>query len=186
MSVRASVFASNLALRQTGGNRRILGGWLHSVSYALWLGGLIVIGAIVAPNVAIIIHHNPVFADNKELQNELLVTIIGNSFRAFNVVCYACGGLMILSDLLQSVDAEPGYRQFTLARTVITIILLATSVYLGYLLFPAMDHARFVGNMPRFDRLHKLYVLISELQILPLLIIPAITARRDRALDAGY
>jgi hypothetical protein len=186
MSVRATVFASNLAMRQTGGIRRTVGGWLHSIAYAIWLGGLVGIGAFVAPNVAIVIHHYPAFANDKAAQNAILTNIIGNSFRVFNIACYVCAGCMLLSDLLQAAAADPLYRQFTFARLFFTIVLLLSALYLGLLLFPQMDHARMLKQMGRFDLLHKRYVLISELQLIPLLIIPALTARRDRALDAGY
>jgi hypothetical protein len=186
MSVRASVFASDLALRQTGGKRRTLGGWLHSVAHAIWLGGLVAIGAFVAPNVALVIHHSPEFIGNKPLQNLILTNVIGNSFRTFNIACYVCGICMILGDLLQSAAAEPGYRHFTYTRLFFAIILLSSAVYLGYMLFPQMDSAKMHLQMHRFDILHSRYELISELQLIPLLIIPALTARRDRALDSRY
>jgi hypothetical protein len=173
-------------LRQTGGKRRTFGGWLHSVAYAVWLGGLIGIGAFVAPNVAIVIHHYPAFAHDQAAQTAILTNIIGNSFRLFNIACYACAGCMVLSDLLQAASADPGYRQFTFARTFFTLCLLGSALYLGLMLFPQMDHARVLGHMRLFDMLHKRYVLVSECQLVPLLIIPALTARRDRALDTGY
>jgi hypothetical protein len=186
MSVRASVFASDLALRQTGGKRRTLGGWLHTVAYSIWLGGLIAIGAFVAPNAVMVIHHYPAFVDDKAAQDAILTNIIGNSFRVFNVACYVCGGLMLFCDMLQAAAADPGYRQFTYARSFFTVILVASAVFLGEYLFPHMDVARLHGDIRHFDILHKRYVLISELQLIPLFIIPALTARRDRALDAGY
>jgi hypothetical protein len=186
MSVRASVFASDLALRQTGGKRRTFGGWLHTVAYAIWLGGLIAIGAFVAPNVASVIHHHELYANNRYLQGDLLIGVIGNSFRVFNIACYISGGCMLFGDLLQAAAAEPGYRQFTFARSFFTLILLASALYLGFLLFPEMNQARLHNSMHRFDLLHKRYVLISELQLIPLLIIPALTSRRDRALDARF
>ncbi len=186
MSVRTSVFASDLALRSNGGKRRTVGGWLHTVAYAVWLGGLIAIGAFVAPHVAEIIQTNPQLASNKPLQNAILINVIGNSFRTFNTACYVCGGCMIFGDLLQSAVSAPGYRRFTLARTFFTVLLLATAAFLGCIIFPQMDAARNAGNMTYFDILHKRYVLISELQLIPLLIIPFLTSRRDQSIDSRF
>jgi uncharacterized membrane protein len=186
MSVRASVFASDLALRETGGKRRTLGGWLHTIAYGVWLGGLVVIGVIVAPNAAFVIHSYPAFVSDPEAQKAILIGIIGNSFRVFNGACYFCGAAMLVSDILQGVAAESTYRQFTTARSFFTILLLGSALYLGYLLFPEMDHAQHFQNVALFNHLHNRYVLISELQLIPLLIIPALTSRRDRALDSRY
>jgi hypothetical protein len=185
VSVRASVFASNLALRQSGGKRRTFGGWLHTLAYGLWLGGLIGIGALVAPNVAKLLQHSGI-ADNEQLKDLILVNVIGNSLKLFNYVCYACAGCMILGDLLQTVSAEPEYRQFTGGRTFLTLILLGSALYLGFILFPEMDRARLSAHMIHFQVLHKRYELVSELQLIPLLIIPALTAQRDRVLNARF
>jgi uncharacterized membrane protein len=173
-------------MREKGGTRRSFAGWLHSIAYAVWLGGLIAIGAFVAPNAAHVIRSFPSFAADHDAQQAILIGIIGNSFRIFNYACYICGGVMIFCDLLQAASSEPTYGAFTWARALFTFVLIGSALYLGYYMFPHMDAARAHAEMTYFDKLHRRYVLISELQLIPLAIIPALTAKRDQAIDTRF
>lgn len=151
----------------------VLARWLHSVCLALWLGGLIGIGALVAPTAFHVVRINPGLAGNAALQTALAGGIVGGSLRLFNVLCYACGLLLLLSAFLL-VSFVP--RRWTLACAALTAILLATALYQGFSLTPAMDLAQQQGNLPLFDRLHHRYEQISIAGQFPLLLLLALCA----------
>lgn len=151
----------------------ILARWLHSVCLALWLGGLIAIGALVAPTAFHVVRINPALAGNTALQTTLAGGIVGGSLRLFVVLCYACGALLLVSDFLLVPSVS---RRWTLACVALTAVLLATALYQGLSLTPAMDMAQQQGNLLVFDRLHHRYEQISVAVQFPLLLLLALCA----------
>lgn len=151
----------------------VLARWLHSVCLALWLGGLIAIGALVAPTAFHIVRMNPGLAGNSTLQTALAGGIVGGSLRLFNNLCYACGLLLLVTDFLL-VSFVP--RRWTLACAALTAVLLATALYQGFSLTPSMDMAQQQGNLALFDRLHHRYEQISIAGQFPLLLLLAFCA----------
>ncbi len=142
----------------------VFGRWLHGAALAVWLGGLVIIGAVVAPTVFQIIPHEPGLAGD----------IVGDSLRVFNVVCLACGALMLLADgLLWRTWRGPS--AFSL---VVTLALLALTGYLGWVLFPQMDAAQAHGQMAVFDSLHARYERLSLWELPPLLLLTVADALR--------
>lgn len=157
-----------------------LAGGLHGVMYALWFGGVIMIGALVAPAVSAVIHKPPAGLDPGLLKLTLTGGVIGQALRNFIVVTYLAGAVMILADLTELVIyAGPARRILTIARLGITVILLITAFYLGAVLTPRMDLMLAQRNMALFDTLHKQYENIVILYQTPLLlVIPFLTALR--------
>lgn len=153
---------------------------LHSIMYAIWLGGIIMIGALVAPVVAQIIHHPPVGLDPSLLKLTLTAGVIGESLRRFNFVCYVAGTLMLVSGLIEiAVLHGTGRRLLTFIRVTVTAILLALAFYLGGVLVPRMDMLLSQQNMAMFDSLHKQYENIVVFYQTPLLLaIPILNALR--------
>ena len=150
---------------------------LHAVAYALWLGGLIVLGAVVAPNVAHLIQIHAIAGDGA-LRRAVLAGTIGASFRALNYVVYACGALMLISDRFEALGQGREFRKWTLLRAGFTLFALALVALQGFDLLPAMDSAQSLGDMARFDRLHALYEDLALAQLPVLLCIPIMTAIR--------
>lgn len=145
--------------------------WMLTLSLAVWLGGLLAIGAIVAPVTAHYLDAHAVSAADPARRSELLTGIVGGSLRVFNPICCVCGGLMLLSQLLLWRTMP---RRVAVAGVVIVLLLLGSAIYLGQGLFPAMDAAQASGQMARFDLLHKRYEAVSTQFQFPLLLILAL------------
>ncbi len=151
----------------------LLARWLHTVALSLWLGGLVAIGAIVAPVAFHIVRADPALAGGIAHQNALAGGIVGGSLHVFNYVCYACGALLLLANALLLPQAP---RRWIIACLVTSALLLASALYLGLWLTPTMDTARSLGNMTIFDRLHHQYEQLSTLLQFPLLLLLALFA----------
>jgi hypothetical protein len=146
----------------------IFGRWLHGTALAVWLGGLVMIGAVVAPTVFQILPHDPTLAGG----------IVGDSLRVFNIVCLVCGGLMLLADVLLWRTWR-GPSAFSL---IVTLGLIALTVYLGWILFPQMDAAQAHHQLAVFAPLHARYERLSLWELPPLLCLLLADALRGGSL----
>ncbi len=162
-------------------NILVVFGTLHALAHALWFGGVIAIGALVAPAIAHVLHHPPPQLNPDILKTTLTTGIIGEALRHFNIVCYVCGVLMIVASLTEATVVPGGVaKTLTLARAAIAAVLLATAFYLGMVLTTHMDALLAARNMAMFDDLHKQYENIVILGQTPLLlIVPLLTALRN-------
>ncbi len=142
--------------------------WLHTVALSLWLGGLIAIGALVAPMAFSTLRGSSVLTFAQA--NSLAGGIVGGSLFSFNSLCCVCGAVLLLSNALLLRHAS---RRWIVGCLFITILLLASALLLGFWLTPAMNAARSHGDLPTFDRLHHLYEQISTLVQFPLLLVLA-------------
>lgn len=166
----------------------ILARWLHTIALALWLGGLIAIGALVAPVAFQTVRANPALAGDAGAQAALAGGIVGDSLRRFNVVCYVCGGLLLLANglLLGRSGLGRRARLWTGFALLVSLGLLASALYQGFGLFPALDLAQRQGNRTLFDTLHVRYERIStHLQFPLLLALALLAALRDTAPTAA-
>lgn len=144
---------------------------LHSVALSLWLGGLVAIGALVAPTAFHVTRTFPAFAGNLALQNAVAGGVVGGSLHLFTVMCYACGVLLLIADAVLMRFAN---RRWAVAGIITTLLLLASALYLGLSLTPAMDAAQASGQMASFDKMHHYYEQISSLLQMPLLLMLAL------------
>ncbi len=151
----------------------ILARILHAVALALWLGGLVAIGALVAPTAFHVTRTAPAFAGNLPLQNAVAGGIVGGSLHLFTFVCYACGVLLLLANALLLPHTP---HRWAVAGMVVTALLLGSALYLGLYLTPTMDAAQARGEMLVFDHLHHLYEQVSSVVQLPLLLLLALFA----------
>ncbi len=149
----------------------ILARTLHAVALSLWLGGLITIGALVAPTAFHLTHTLPAFSGNPALQNAVAGGVVGGSLHLFTFVCYACGLLLLIADVLLLRFAS---RRWGLGGILTSVLLLLSALYLGFYLTPAMDAAQATGQMAAFDQMHHQYEQISSLLQLPLLLLLAL------------
>ena len=157
----------------------ILARTLHAVALSLWLGGLIAIGALVAPTAFHVTRTAPAFAGNLPLQNAIAGGVVGGSLHLFTFVCYACGLLLLLANALLLRHARRRYALAGIAPAAPAGLLLASALFLGLYLTPAMDAAQAHGDLTpqkpsTFDRLHHLYEQISSLVQMPLLLLLAL------------
>ena len=154
--------------------------WLHAVALALWLGGLVAVGALVAPTAFGVARAHPALAGDPAAQNAVAGGVVGGSLRGFNVVCYASGLALLLSDAL--LLRRGAGRRWAAAGLIVTALLLGSALFLGLWLTPAMDAAQARGDLATFDRLHHGYERLSSLVQLPLLLLLALfAALRDTA-----
>ena len=149
----------------------ILARTLHTVALSLWLGGLVAIGALVAPTAFHVTRTAPAFAGNLPLQNAIAGGFVGGSLHLFTFVCYGCGLLLLLANALLLPHSP---RRWALASLVVTGLLLASALYLGFSLTPTMDATQAHGDQATFERLHHLYEQISSLVQMPLLLLLAL------------
>ena len=149
--------------------------WLHSVALSIWLGGLLAIGALVAPKAFAVLRGSPLLTLPQA--NTLAGHVVGDSLALFALVTYGCGALLLLSNILLLPYAN---RPLVIRSLLISALLLVSALLLGLVLTPAMDAARIKGDLPTFDRLHHLYERTSTLVQFPLLLLLAwIGALRD-------
>lgn len=155
--------------------------WLHAVSLSLWLGGLIAIGALVAPTAFHILRGSAVLTPAQA--SALAGQIVGGSLYLFNIVCYVCGALLLFSNALLLRHAP---SRWIGGYFLVSAILLFSALSLGFWLTPAMNMARQLGDLSEFDRLHHLYEQISTLVQFPLLLLLAwLGALRDGCYPVG-
>ena len=150
---------------------------LHLLALALWLGGLVAIGALVAPTVFRAVRAFPALAGSVPLQNTLAGSVVGGSLQKFGFLSLACAAvLLVVNSLLLSRTS----RRWTTACLGATLLLLASSLFLLFGLTPAMDQAQASGNLVSFDKMHHLYEQLSTLFQMPLLLLLLLfTALRD-------
>ncbi|MDR3708392.1 MAG: hypothetical protein P4L33_08825 [Capsulimonadaceae bacterium] len=154
---------------------------IHALMHALWLGGVIAIGALVAPAVAHILQEPPPRLDPELLKVTLTAGVIGQALRHFQFVCVVAGVLMLAADLVDVALTDGARRKLiTFVRGAVDVALLVSALYLGAVLTPRMDIFLGQRNMGLFDELHRQYENIVIYFQTPLLIVsPLLTAMRD-------
>jgi hypothetical protein len=181
---RSENFAMNTQTRSTAPNLLFLVfvRALHLLALALWLGGLVAIGALVAPTAFHATRTAPALAGNLPQQNALAGAVVGGSLRLFNKLDFACAAVLLAANLLLLPHTS---RRWTGACLGITLVLLASTLYLVFGLTPAMDAAQAHGAMTAFDQMHHRYEQLSTLFQMPLLLLLILfTAFRDSPLTS--
>lgn len=130
----------------------ILGHWLHGLAFAVWFGGILAIGGLVAPAA---FHTDRLFAG----------VVIGDSFRRLNSVSFVCAALMLGATWAEWRVRSDQARRWLFVRAVLTAAALALGLYLGARLFPTMLHLRALDRKADFDRLHHVYTAITQIQL---------------------
>ena len=140
------------------------------LALALWMGGLVALGAIAAPAAFDVLG-----AQGLEGRS-LAGSVVGETLRRFNLVAYGCAGVVLLSLAARGV-LGPRPRRFGL-RVAGLFLMIAAAVYAGAVVAPQIVRARqTIGVAPstldptdprriEFARLHARSV---SLQLIPLL-----------------
>ena len=150
---------------------------LHLLALALWLGGLVAIGAFVAPTAFHATRTATALAGNLPEQNALAGAIVGGSLRLFNVLCLVSAAMLLAANLALLTATD---RRWTGACLGLMLLLLLSALYLTFGLTPALDAAQARGDMTGFDRMHHGYEQVSTLFQFPLLLLLTLfTALRD-------
>lgn len=148
--------------------------WLHQVALSVWLGGILVVGAVTAP---------AVFGTAKaQGQTEISQPLyrfageaMGEVFRRFNYLVLAAGVLLLLSGVGYALLTGVCRRRM-LARAVLNVLALGVAGWVTFGLYPQMVQARSAGQMGGFDQMHHTYSAAFQAQLILLLGIAALTA----------
>jgi hypothetical protein len=147
---------------------------LHQVLLSLWLGGILVLGAIAAPGV-----FGAAKAAGHTQRGMPLYTFagvaMGDVFERFAAM------IMVVGLLLAVVGVAYGQlagvcRRRTIARAVVVVVAWGLTAWMAFGVFPQMDTARELKNMALFDSLHDLSSNVFKVQALLLLGVAAISA----------
>jgi hypothetical protein len=144
--------------------------YVYVLALAVWLGGMAVLGAVVAPATFQILQSAEPTA-GRLLAGEVFGGILGR----FHFVAYGCGALLLVT---LAAMALLGPRPRGLAvRSAIIAAMLAVALYSGYAVLAEIDAIQQeVGGLPsalaaddprrvRFDELHQLSTRLMMLNI---------------------
>jgi hypothetical protein len=141
------------------------------LALVLWVGGLLVLGAIAAPAIfdAIAARH---VVDGRVLAG----AIFGETLRRFHWLSYGCGAVLLASMILRAV-LGPRPRRFAI-RAAIAFIMLAASAYSGLVVSAQIAETQAAigaapstlpDGDPRRARFGSLHALSTGLQGIPIL-----------------
>jgi hypothetical protein len=140
------------------------------LAVALWIGGLLALGAVAFPGIFEVIALRQI-PDSRALSG----AIVGEVLRRFHLVTYACGTVVLVS-LAARALLGPRPRRFAV-RFGIAAVMLSAAVYSGVILSGNIERLqREIGAAPSslpeddprraaFGRLHRQSTLV---QIVPL------------------
>jgi len=150
--------------------------YVYVLALAVWLGGMVVLGAVVAPATFQVLQAiEPV--NGRLLAGEAFGAIL---FR-FHFVAYGAGAVLLLS-LAAMALLGPRPRSFAV-RSAIIAIMLAVALYSGHAVLGEIDAIQHeVGGLPsklppedprriRFDQLHELSTRLMMLNIVGTLVL---------------
>jgi hypothetical protein len=144
--------------------------YVYVLALVVWLGGMAVLGAIVAPATFQVLQ-----ASAPETGRALAGELFGQILARFNYVAYACGGSLLISMLAMAV-LGPRPRAFAVRVGVIGVILLI-ALYSGFIVLREIEAIQLeVGLLPsllpagdprrvRFDDLHQLATRLMMVNI---------------------
>ena len=109
---------------------------------AVWVGGLVALGAIAAPAIFDVVSLRQV-ADGRVLSG----AIFGEILRRFHLVAYGCAAVVIAGLLVRAV-LGPRPRRFAV-RLAIAAAMLAATLYSGLMVSPRIEQLRVdIGRAP--------------------------------------
>jgi len=141
------------------------------IALTVWIGGLLVLGAIGAPAIFGVVDARHV-AEGRALAG----AIFGEAFRRFTLVSYGCGAL-VLGTLVARAVLGPRPMRFAL-RLATATAMVAASAYSGFIVTPAIvrqqaeieaalaNHRAADAYREAFGRLH---AISTGVQLVPLL-----------------
>ncbi len=147
--------------------------WLHTLGLCLWLGGIGIVGAVVAPAV----FGSAKAAGQTEWGQPLYTfagTVMTEAFRRFSTVVLVAGAVMLLAGLGYGRLAGMCPRRL-LVRAALTAAALASAAWAAFSLMPPMLAAQAAGRMDVFDPMHHTYSTVFRLQLVLLLGVAALT-----------
>ena len=158
--------------------------YAYVLALVVWLGGMVVLGAIVAPATFQVLQ-----ASAPENGRALAGELFGQTLGRFHYVAYASGGVLLVSFLAMAV-LGPRPRAFAVRVALITTMLLV-ALYSGFVVLSTIEALQLeVGGLPsllpasdarriRFDQLHQLSTRLMMANMVGALILLYWEARDD-------
>lgn len=152
----------------------VLLGWLYRLAQAVWLGGILMLGAIAAPAV-----FQTAKAQGDKHTGTPLYDFAGLAasaiFGRLNGACVAAGAVMLVTGAaLGSLLRWP--RIEVRLRAALTALATATALWLHFGYYPRMIALRDAHQMEAFDAMHRAYrswVLLEALFLFGVLAVDA-------------
>jgi hypothetical protein len=139
------------------------------VAAALWVGGLVALGAVAAPAIFDTIAARGL-ADGRVLAG----AIFGEALRRFHLVGYACGAVIIGSLVLRAaLGPRPAYFSLRLGLACAMVI---SALYSGLVISPRIERSRIAAGGapsalaegdPRRTAFGRLHAVSTLLQLVP-------------------
>lgn len=141
------------------------------LALVLWVGGLLVLGAIGAPSIfdVLTLRH---IDDGRVLAG----AIFGETLRRFHLLSYACGAVLLVTMIARAV-LGPRPRRFAI-RAAIAFVMLAASAYSGVIVSARIAQAQAAMGVapsslpegdPRRVQFGKLHATSTGLELIPVL-----------------
>jgi uncharacterized membrane protein len=158
--------------------------YVYVLALVVWLGGMVVLGAVIAPTTFQVLQ-----ASAPETGRALAGELFGTILARFHYVAYACGGLLLIS-LGALAVLGPRPRAFAVRLGLIAAMLLV-SVYSGVIVLDNIDSVQAeAGRLPsllpagnplrvRFDQLHQLSTRLMLVNIAGAIVLLYWEARDD-------
>lgn len=147
--------------------------WLHQIALSVWLGGIVVVGAVAAPAVfrtAKAQGHTDMSQPLYRFAGEAL----GEVFRRFNYVVLVAAALMLLAGMTYGLLA--GFRpRWVAVRALLTLLAAGIAVWVTFALYPELIRLRDSGEMTPFDQIHRTYSTAFQVQLVLLLAVAGLT-----------
>ena len=156
--------------------------YVYVLALAVWLGGMVVIGAVVAPTTFQVLQ-----ASQPVTGRALAGTVFAEMLDRFHYVAYGAGAMSLFA-LAAMALLGPRPRGFA-ARTAIVAVMLLVALYSGLVvLAEAASIQQEVGGLPsslpagdarrtRFDQLHQLSTRLMMINIAGALVLLVWEAR---------
>jgi uncharacterized membrane protein len=141
------------------------------VALTLWVGGLLALGAIVAPSTFDILAARHV-ADNRVLAG----AVFGEALRRFHLLSYACAFILLTTLLIRGV-LGPRPVMFA-ARLAIVLVMLGASAYVHFVVSARIASVQAqIGAAPsslpegdpRRESFGRLHATATGLELVPIL-----------------
>jgi hypothetical protein len=158
--------------------------YVYVLALVVWLGGMVILGAIVAPTTFQVLQAIEPVA-GRALAGELF----GVTLARFHYVAYGAGFLLLVT---LAAMAVLGPRPASYAvRSTLILVMLAVALYSGFFILPQIDAIQAgIGGLPsalsaaddrrrEFDRLHVFSTRLMMLNMAGALVLLYWEARRD-------
>ncbi len=127
----------------------------------VWLGGMIVLGGLVAPAAFDVLPR--VALDGRALAGD----VFGEILRRFHLVAYGCGAIIFVGLFVMKFVGPP--PEAFVPRAAIVAAMLAVAAYSGFIVSPEIEalqaDARGEHHSVQFDSLHQRSTLLMTLNL---------------------